>query len=189
MKIMRIGPAALLVSVILLAACVNTTRTSDVDVAGRDLPTLFRSADVVVVGTVVGEAGTVNTARNPNDITRPHPSIESIAQLYTVRVEEALKGEARGQLTVAVSRWSKQVGSGNREDWPQFIAFQPGQRYALFLRLMPQPVGPYYVVAEPGRFKLNAQAATESPWRHAPEVFPNRDVGEFLAELRSVKAP
>ena len=173
---------------LLLASCAFAkakTEPLDVDVVGRTLPELVRGSDLVVVGSVLGEAGTVNFARDPNDITRPHPTTESIAQLYRVRVDEAIKGGPKGEITVAVSRWSGTVGQAGRVDWPQFIPYEVGQRYALFLRLVPQPVGQYFVVAEPGRFKVGPQVVVQSPWRHASEVFPARDLGSFMGELHS----
>lgn len=169
---------------VIVTACSRVTYPMDVDVVGTTVRDLVRGSDVVVVGTVEGEAGTINTARDPRDITRPHSTLESIAQLYRVRVEEAFKGGPKPEVIVAVSRWSSNVGEVGRENWPQFIALEQAQRYVLFLRLVLQPVGPYYVVAEPGRFKLNAQAVVQSPWRNAPQFFPARDSVGFLAELR-----
>lgn len=183
---MKTARVLMAVAALLLASCAFAkTAPLDVDVVGRTLPDLVRGSDLVVVGSVLGEAGTANFARDPNDITRPHPTTESIAQLYRVRIEEALKGGPKGEITVAVSRWSRTVGKDGRVDWPQFIPFEAGQRYALFLRLVPQPMGPYFVVAEPGRFKVGPQVVVQSPWRHASEVFPARDAGNFMADLHA----
>src|SRR5712691_4460398 len=175
----------LLIFVVIATACGNATDALDVDVAGTTLPELARASDVVVVGTVTGEAGTVATARDPRDMTRPHPAIESSAQLYRVHVEESLKGGPRQELIIAISRWSRTVGGSAQEDWPQFIAFQQGQRYALFMRLVTQPVGPYYAIEEPGRFKIGAQVSVESSWRKATQVFPTRNAADFMADLHA----
>lgn len=183
---LRLVPVLLAILTLTLAACASRLEPSEVGVVGTTLPTLFRAADVVIAGTVEGEAGTVNTARDPRDITRAHPTLESIAQLYHVRVDEAFKGSQTAQITVALPRSSKTAG-GNLETWPSFLRLEAGQRYVLFLREMPQPVGPYFAVAEPGRFKLGIQAVMQSSARHAPEYFPARDSAGLLADLRSLR--
>lgn len=135
LKMMR---TLLIIVTVIVTACSRVTYTMDVDVVGTTVRDLVRGSDVVVVGTVEGEAGTINTSRDPRDITRPHPTIESIAQLYRVRVEEAFKGGPKPEVIVAVSRWSSNVGEVGRENWPQFIALEQAPE----VRPVPSPRPP-----------------------------------------------
>jgi hypothetical protein len=174
-----------LASVLLVTACASSTASTRLFVAGRDLKAVTTYADVIVVGTVVGEGGLQNIARDAFDITREHPSVKVLAQQYRVAVESVLKGQASGTIVVTVARSFQQ---GNESPIPNanFLPLEASQQYLLLLKRHPFDANLFAVAFEPSRFKLGTLAVVQSPWRDAPKVFPPRSTADLLSEIRSV---
>jgi len=179
--------------VALLAAALVGYRLATWEVATvhADYPTittleeLTRQATVIVVGTVEEVAGTRNTARDPLDPQKPHPSLEIVSVDYQVRVEQVLKGAAPAQLLVTQAKSAAPKG----ESHVLFEGFKDlavGQRYLLFLRQTTDGSERWIGIAEPWRFALlNDRIIVESRWEHATSYFPAANANEFLTQVRS----
>lgn len=174
----------LLLPVLLVSACTTTRVESRLFVAARDLDALARASDVIVVGRVLGEGAVRNIARDPNDLTREHPTVKVLAQEYRVLVESPLKGAVSGTITVTVARWDQFAG---RDPVPSegFLPLDQGATYALFLRRHAHDPNLFAVAFEPSRFKLGTSAVVQSPWTEATQVFPARSSADFLTAVRA----
>lgn len=173
---------------LVLVACMSPRFEGRLQIAGRDLEALAKSSDVVVIGTIVAEGAVANIARDPNDVSREHPTLRVLAQEYRVAVENSLKGTLGGTILVTVARWDQRVGSDPVPN-EAFIPLDMKARYLLFLRRHPYDPSLYAVAFEPSRFKLGTEAVVQSPWAEATTAFPARATAEFLGDVqRAIKA-
>lgn len=170
-----------LASLLVVAGCVRSE--ARLKIAGTDVAALSNASDVIVVGTILGEGGVRNIARDPNDLSREHPTLKVLAQEYRVSVESSLKGVVTGAIVVTVSRWDQQLGL-DPVAVESFVPLDVGARYLLFLRRHPYDPNLLAIAFEPSRFKLGAQAVVQSPWAPAAAAFPPRDAAAFVADVK-----
>jgi hypothetical protein len=156
----------------------------------RDMDALVRLSQVIVVGEVIGEGGVRNIARDPNDITRPDPSLIVNAQDYRFRVDEVLKGTTGGTIIVTSARSArvKRFIVSHEVAYPNFVPLKVGTRYVLLLRPLTYDPRAYALGFEPSRFELGDQAVVRSNWTDARTRFPDRPADEFIRELRAAIA-
>jgi len=176
--------SAVLLSVLLLAACVPTAVKADIGDQLLDtaptLTDLARRSEVIVVGRIVRETHEWNMARGAD------PAVESatkiiLAQTYLVAVETPLKGVSAKEITIAVpkARGLKGYPLRPEERWsPPAI----GQRYVLFLLQNPG-TSVYGLPAEPSRFRLGTDAVVESRWPDAARYYPARPSQLFIQDV------
>ena len=180
-----------LISMLALAfvvGCAATSSEGRLQIGGREVPTLVKSSDVIVVGSILGEGGIRNIARDPNDIRREHPTLKVLAQEYRVAIESALKGAVAGTIIVTVAR-SYQIQGRDPVVADGFVPLDANARYVLFLKRHPFEPTLYAIAFEPSRFKLGTDAVVQSPWSGAASAFPAREAGLFLADVsRAVRA-
>jgi len=81
-------------------------------VAANDIRTMVQMSEVIVVGTVVAEAGVRNTARDPNDPSRPHPDLIVNTRFYDFSVESVLKGTLTASKISVGSSYSSSLKRG-----------------------------------------------------------------------------
>lgn len=174
-----------LVTVLLVAGCARSE--ARLQVAGTDITALAKSSDVIVIGTVLGEGPVVNIARDPNDLSREHPTLKVLAQEYRVAVGSSLKGVVTGTIAVTVARWDQHAGL-EPVAVEAFVPLDTSARYLLFLRRHPHDPTLFAIAFEPSRFKLGAQAVVQSPWAPATTAFPPRDAAAFIADVTRVIA-
>lgn len=170
-----------LASLLLVAGCARSE--ARLKIAGTDIAALAKASDVIVVGTVLGEGAVRNIARDPNDLSREHPTLKVLAQEYRVAVESSLKGIVTGPIVVTVARWDQQVGF-DPTPVEAFLPLDTNARYLLFLRRHPYDPSLLAIAFEPSRFKLGSQAVVQSPWGPAATAFPPRDATAFVADVR-----
>jgi hypothetical protein len=159
-------------------------------IVATDFDALARMSDVIVVGTVTAKGGTRELARDPKDPTRPDPNRTVESQDYGFSVEEVLKGEAVGTITVTSAR-SGTVTKGWRTanfSYANFVPLTVGKRYVLLLRLLRYDPGTYVLGFEPSRFEIGGDAVARSNWEQVNVYFPNRPAGEFVDDLRAAIA-
>jgi hypothetical protein len=157
---------------------------------------LVEQADIVVVGSAVEKGKVINTARNPLDPTQPDPNLESVGQIYTIRVNQYLKGaggdsirfvQSEGYLTAEMVV-AGQTLEDAREQSDQ-IPLSLNKEYLLFLRGAPElDDGNLYVaVAQPSRFDISNPLAIvpESPWAYAKQYFPPQALADVLQLLET----
>lgn len=156
-------------------------------VTARDFSDLASMSEVIVTGTVVADAGLQNTARDPRDLSRPHPLLVANAQFYRVSVDAVLKGRAEASILVGSTRsesWRKgplplETNSAN------FVPLVVGKRYALMLRADVAQFGQYALAFEPSKFELGDGAKVVTKLRNGNQLFPEISQNLFLAKLRA----
>jgi hypothetical protein len=175
-----------LAAVITATGCglLSQQHPSPMVVAGTNVPQLVERFDVIVVGTVVREAGQRNTARDAQDVSKEHPSAVVLAQQYQVLVGEVIKGAPGTEITVLHAR-ARGTKTATKPD-PEFVPLAVGAQYLLFLRPVEWDPSLFAMAPEPNRFKLTDTATVESAWRDAPQHFPPTDARAFLATVRAV---
>lgn len=169
----------------LLVSCAPSFRTDSSFVSATTLRELTNASDIVLIGTVEGESGTRNLARNPKDLTKEDPNYIVVGQDYSVSVQTVLKGAAPQQVTITVAR-----GRGNRargvNDDADFVPLRAPQLYALFLRRLPYEPTILALAIEPSRFRVDTMVVAESPWPDVGRYFPPQARDTFLGELRRI---
>ncbi len=178
---------ALAIALLGVVACAPPVSHATVVVGGRDIATLTRSSDLVVVGVVVREGGTRNLVRDPYDLAREHQTLVGVAQDYEVSVEASLKGGAAGQILVTNARSMGKRG-GEQVTNERFVPLVVGKRYMLFATRLPFEPSTYVLSFEPSQFELTGSAAVRSNWNEATTLFPVRPTGQFLNEVRTAAA-
>ena len=172
----------------LLAA--KSSSPASLELGGRDLRELVWASDAVVVGTITSEGSMRNVGRDPTDPSREDPNHIAVAQDYTLLIEESIKGEISGSITVTNARSSRDrvgplwIESKNE----RYIPLTVGTRYALFLRRLPWDQSVYVLGFEPSQFELGKEAVVRSVWPDAQRSFPDRPVSEFLQSLRAASS-
>ena len=155
----------------------------------RNLPDLVRSADEIVVGTVLSASGTRNLSRNPRDLTQDDPNHPVIGQDYAVQIETVLKGVAAQTLVVSLSKLHGASNPLHTQD-KEFVPLVVGGRYMLFLqRAVGFPGSVYAVGVEPGAFRLTDRARVESRWVEASASFPETSAAEFISQVQILSRP
>ena len=169
-------------------ACGGSSGDGTLDVR-RNLPDLVRSADEIVVGTILSAAGTRNLSRNPRDLTQDDPNHLVIGQDYAVQIETVLKGVPAQTLTVSLSKLHGASTPWHTQD-NEFVPLVVGGRYVLFLqRALGFPGSVYGVGVEPGAFRLTDRARVESRWVGASASFPETSANEFISQVRILSGP
>lgn len=190
---MRSGFYVLAAAIVVLAACGARPGTSsettfvlaDEFATRSTVADLARTSDAVIIGTVRSEAGTRNMARNPDDRLKEDSFYVVLGQDYVIDVEEAIKGDAAGAITLTVARAHGNVENGVFPD-ADFVPLRTGQRYLLFLVTQVDGTQGFVPAPEPFRFALGATAIPESRWSDARAVFPARGVAQFIQEVRQI---
>ncbi len=97
------------------------------------LPQLLAHIPAVVVGRVDGFIGRTYSTGDGSYTTTPKSGSSAELALYKVWVERTVKGDAIGQIIVAVSTGHRRDG-GSYCGSPPFPQIYPGARYLLFLQ-------------------------------------------------------
>lgn len=177
-----------LVGSLLLTVTCSGSSGSALDVR-RNLPDLVRSADLIIVGSVVNAGGTRNLARNPRDLTQEDPNTLVLGQDYAVQVEAVLKGRPMESLVVSLSKLHGASTPPHTQD-DGFVPLLVGGRYVLFLQRAIGFSGSVYGVGiEPGAFRLADRARVESRWAGASASFPDTSAADFMSQVRLLSAP
>lgn len=169
-------------------ACAPPASHANIVIGGRNIASLTRASELVVVGVVTREAGTRNLVRDPYDITREHQTLVGVAQDYEISVESSLKGSASETIVVTNARSMGKRG-GDQVPNDRFVPLIVGTRYVLFVtRLSIDPTA-YVLAFEPSQFELTDKAAVRSKWDVAATLFPTRPAQQFLDEVRAAANP
>jgi hypothetical protein len=188
-----IGALVLLIGALVVVDAITSSigggATGNLIVA-RDMDSLAQMSQMIVIGTVTSEDGVRNTARDPNDPTRPDPNLTVNSQDYSFRIEETLKGSPAGTITVTSARSASLKRGLFTQDrtYSNFVPLTVGTRYVLLLRSVDYDPGVYALALEPSRFELGTQAAVRSSWSEARTLFPDRPAEDFIRDLRAAIA-
>ncbi len=147
------------------------------------IATLASRSDLIVTGTVSGSGESWNMARNPADPKTPSTTTIVLAQNFVLTVDATLKGTPASQVTWAVAKGRGMEPYPPTLD-PEWMPPTVGARYLLFLVKIPG-TDIYGIPAEPSRFRLGADARTESKWPLVAQRYPARSVSSLLDEVRS----
>jgi hypothetical protein len=60
----------------------------------RSMNELFSESDLIITGKLIAEMETINTARDPDDNKKEHPTMYSIGQIYEVEITSIIQGKA-----------------------------------------------------------------------------------------------
>src|SRR4030067_1446910 len=117
-------------------------------IASSSIQELTSYADLVVIGQPVTKEGYINTARDPNDLSKPDPRFFSINQIYMVEIEQIIKGESPKTLLVAQNQGLLNLETVTdptiydieyevrRNENKTFIPLSLNTRYLFFLRIL-----------------------------------------------------
>jgi hypothetical protein len=155
---------------------------------------LAEQAEIVVIGSVVEKGEVINTVRNPLDPTQPDPSLESVGQIYVIRVNQYIKGldennirfvQSEGYLTEEMAAAGQNLEDAREQS--EQIPLSLNKEYLLFLRSASElDDGSLYVnVAQPSRFDVTNPLAIvpESPWAYAEQYFAPQPLADVLRLL------
>lgn len=156
------------------------------DVQGFDsLGRMVAAADLVVVGKVTGKAkDQINLARQLGDPSKEHSTQKALANLFTVQVEDYLKGDGPQQLEVLqLERFTMFEGSELMDDTTQ-EPYAEGERYAFFLKRN-KLLGLMDQIGDPTAFLLkNGIAEVNSGFAEPKEWFKPRSEPELIAAIK-----
>lgn len=154
----------------------STIQRISSQLAASSIQELAHYSDIIAIGQVVSKEQIINTARDPDQPTQPDPHFFSINQVYEVKVESILKGEAQKTLLVAQNQGLLAITSDLKPDSTAieneikgnegvtFIPLSTDTRYLFFLRILDKTgyaidghksTDLYAGVAEPWRFIVN----------------------------------
>jgi hypothetical protein len=143
---------------------------------------LLEYTDIVILGRPVSEQGIINTARDPQDLTRTDPEYFSIGQVYEVEVIRYILGEGADTLYVIqhhgmVRLDSQELSESDIEQvWvgEEITPLALNERYVLFLSYSEYAYEGYPTeqlaggVGHPWRFRITEQdcvlAEDSDPW-------------------------
>ena len=181
--------------------------TSDPAIVGS-LDELVERSPLIVTGRVSGKGGMLNTIRLEEDPTKPDPHQFGAGQVYTLEVEEYIKGSGAETLGVVNPEGYLSSRDGAPVDLPEseaeidclraayldYMPLQVGERYLFFLNISPyyDPEVDYAGTSwgHPWRFLLpvDGRARPESPHVEANERFPEMPSAELVELVRSLIA-
>lgn len=142
----------------ILAACTTAriqdkgeaTTSQQVAHVAQEVPVVYYSikeitnkSDLILIGQVIEAKEILNTARDPADPTKPDAKYFSIGQVYTVQVEECLKGDGPKTLHIIQHRGflvlegEKIPGAAELEKAQKESGVEPldlHRKYLMFLR-------------------------------------------------------
>jgi hypothetical protein len=157
---------------------------------------LVERSEIIVIGRILKAAETYNTARNPEDVSQPHPTLYSAGQVYFLAVEEILKGDAGSELYLVHPEGARLIDTESAgADGPGAGQLAAGERYLLFLARCCQstsgrdiPDRVYYSgAAQPWLFALpeneGGLVTAVSDWAFAAQYFPPASLDEMRAYI------
>jgi hypothetical protein len=168
-------------------ACTPGT-SSSLRIAGRDVESLIAASDVVIVGRVMGEAGTRNLVRDPYDIQKEHKTLVGVAQDYAVEIERTIKGANLPAQVIVTNSRSMGPRGGQQVQNERFIPLNAGSRYVLFAQRLVQDPTVFVLSFEPSVFELGQTASVHSVWPEARWRFPPKPAELFVAEVVAAAA-
>jgi hypothetical protein len=130
---------------------------------------ITNEASTIIIGRPVGERGIVNTARDPNDLSKPDSEYFGIGQVYEVEVISYIKGEAANTLYVIQSHGQARISSQelSESDIEQgrqrenIIPLSLNENYVMFLNPAEYAYGDFPIDqlfggrGHPWRFRIN----------------------------------
>lgn len=150
---------------------------------------LALNSDLVIIGQITEEKEVINTARDPNDPTKPDPEYYSVGQIYDLKVEKYFKGEGPDSINFAqhqsflVIEDGKQPGGEELQAAKRvenYVQVEFGKPYLLFLReiseyfLEYQEIGLYTGTTEPWIYDYTNPDCVriEGPDQSLASIFP-----------------
>jgi hypothetical protein len=157
----------------------------------QELTTL---AEIIVIGQIRETDETINAARNPLDISQPHPDIFMLGQIYRVSVERYLKGKGENTLKIIQTEAilsQKQTpitpnNIANAKANHEHIQFGQQHKYILFLKAVKVPEKHYSGVGlVPFAFKIadNGNAEAETLRRETSRAFQAKPASVLIQEI------
>ena len=161
---------------------------------------LVERSTLIVIGTVEKTDRVINVARDVNDISKPDLGLLGLGQIYTVRVEQVVRGELStdtiqlGQVEGFLVKPQDDVVPSPEDialarEGYEYIPFTPEKRYLLFLEPLhgwPEE-GHYAAIPHPNRFDISNpdQIRAESP-AAIPGI---STLDRLLADIAAVEPP
>lgn len=181
-------------------------------IASSSIQELTHYADLVVIGQPVTKEGIINTARDPNNLSKPDPRFFSINQLYKVEIEQILKGESLKVLLVAQNQGLLSLDTIanptvsdieyeiRRNKNKTFIPLSLNTRYLFFLRILDEAnydlngyksASIYAGVAEPWRFEITADGTVipETLLPRLSQYFPSEPLELVIEAMNEPYVP
>jgi hypothetical protein len=152
----------------LLAACLSIDRApatpgisqttdtvtytfDDIPVVYFSIPELSTKSDLIIIGQATATKEIINTARIPDDPTKPDPECFSIGQIYEIRVDDHLKGSSAKIIYVPQHQGFLSTPSGPptveqiaeaQKAYAELDRYFPSQPMASLLAQIDQPFTP-----------------------------------------------
>jgi hypothetical protein len=169
----------------------------------QEIPVIYTSyreivnqSDAIVIGRPTRAKEILDTARDPNDPTRPDPNHFGVGQVYEVQVDGYLKGD--GPLSIAVIQNHGLISTKTKEltedDFEQarkrerILTLATGRRYVMFLvfseyDLDDYPKGELLIGrGHPWRFEITGSGCVrlEDELPEMERYFPAQPLDEFV---------
>jgi len=188
MKMRKLFSASTVLAVAFVIAACSPTSEGVVTVGGRDLDSLVAASDLVVIGSVVREAGTRNLVRDPYDVLNEHSTLVGVAQDYEIRIEKVAKGTVGDSRVVVTNSRSMGRRGGEQVQHKRFLPLTVGGRYVLFAKRLAHAPTVYALAFEPSVFELGRTATVRSTWAEASVDFPPRPAEVFVTDVMDAAA-
>ncbi|MHB9094995.1 MAG: hypothetical protein ACYC21_10005 [Eubacteriales bacterium] len=142
------------------------------------------AVDVVVIAKIEGELGVYNSAMDPADITKEHPTLKILSTQYQARVYKYLKGEGPDSIIVAQD-------GGELNGLTQDFGFTPmkiGNKYVFFLEKDPNKEDRYIFSGEPYKFLItDGKVKVDTKEDKTKKLFTDKDETTFVNEVINLK--
>jgi hypothetical protein len=182
-------------------------------VASSSFQELAQYADIVVIAKVISEEAVINTARDPGDPSKPDTRLFSITPVYTIEVEQFIKGRGANTLNLVQNQGiiildaqgtrpsPAEIDAVIQENEGQvFISLSQDKRYLMFLRILDEAdyevdgyrSGSLYAgVAEPWRFEITPEEVVvpETVLTDLRQQFPPQPLGDVIEKVNQPFAP
>ena len=178
-------------AVVFYRANQNTASVKPVKyVAVTDKPTfsnikdLKDAVDVVVIAKIEKELEAYNSAMDPADITKEHPTLKILSTQYQAKVYKYLKGEGPDSMIVAQDGGEL---NGLKQDFG-FTPMKIGNKYIFFLVKDPNKENRYIFSGEPYKFLItDGKVKVDTKEDYTKKFFPDKDETTFVNEAINSK--
>ena len=173
---------------------------------------LTHYAGIVAIGKVVGKGEIINTARDPNDPSKPDSRFYSINQIYQVEIEKVIKGDDLKNLTLLQNQGLLHLTPGKalssteineeirKNELKSYVPITLEQRYLFFLRVLDDTTYDldnyksselFSGVMEPWRFVVTdtGMVIPETLLNGIKSTFPSNDLMTVLEEMNQPYVP
>jgi len=160
----------------------------------QSIDELAASSPFIVVGTVKGTSGVVNTMMDTENHDLPHPDYFGIGRVYDISVTQLIKGETSVEIQLVQGEGSIKRSNpafsldtvADLEPNEDISPLSIGQDYLLFLREWPSNDRYYVPALEPYRFALvDGMGIAEGMMDESREALPTLAIDQLLRRVSS----